>query len=256
MTSPLPLVLVERNESITSITLNRKEKRNALNLALLQQLIETIHETEKMADQRALILSGNGSIFCAGMDLYEASQPENLDPMTNLIAKALSTLYNCPLVTIAAVNGAAMAGGAGLMSACDFVVAASNAKIGYPEIQRGLVAAQVSTLLTRQVAWRHVRELLLIGELVDADRAKEMGLVNFVVSPDELYSRAFSLAQQASKHAPEAITETKRILTALEHHSLNAHLRIAMGIHRKARLSDAARQGISDFLSKKKNRIS
>jgi len=215
----------------------------------LEQLCSAIRETEKIPTQKAVVITGNGPVFCAGMDLYEASKPENLDPMANLIAKALSALYRSPLITVAAVNGAAIAGGAGLMSACDFVVAASNAKIGYPEIQRGLVAAQVSTLLVRQVGWRAARELLLLGELIDTDRSLQIGLINYIVSPNELLPKALSIAHQAAKNPHEAISETKRLLMALEHHSLNDHLRLAIGIHRKARLSDSANKGIADFLS-------
>lgn len=247
------LVLVEHKEVVTHITLNRPEKRNALCLSLLEQLCKAIHDTAKMPSQRVIVLSANGPVFCAGMDLKEASQHENINPLANLIAKALASLYSSPLVTIAAVNGAAVAGGAGLMSACDLVVAASDAKIGYPEIKHGLVAAQVSTLLVRQVPWRTVRELLLLGELIDTKRALEIGLINRIVPSKELLKTAFELAAEAAKHAPEATAETKRLLSALEPHSFNDDLRLAIGIHRKARRSHAAKEGIELFLEKKAN---
>jgi methylglutaconyl-CoA hydratase len=245
------LVLVEHKETITHITLNRPEKRNALSIALLEQLCKAIRDTIKMANQRAIVLSGNGPIFCAGMDLKEASHHENVEPLANLIAKALASLYSSPLITIAAVNGAAIAGGAGLMSACDLVVAASDAKVGYPEIRHGLVAAQVSTLLTRQVPWRTVRELLLLGELIDSKRALEIGLINRIVPQKELLKTAFELAEAAAKHPPEAAAETKRLLSAFEPHAFNDDLRIAINIHRKARRSHAAKEGIRSFLEKK-----
>lgn len=245
------LVLVEHKGVITHITLNRPEKRNALNIALLEQLCKSIHETTRMVNQRAIVISGNGPVFCAGMDLKEASHHENINPLANLIAKALASLYSSPLITIAAVNGAAIAGGAGLMSACDLVLAASDAKIGYPEIRHGLVAAQVSTLLVRQVSWRTVRELLLLGELIDSKRALEIGLINRIVPSKELLKTAFELATEAAKHAPEATAETKRLLSALEPHSINDDLRVAIGIHRKARRSHAAKVGIQSFLEKK-----
>jgi methylglutaconyl-CoA hydratase len=241
------LILVEHGEGITHITLNRPEKRNALSIALLEQLCKAIKETIRMSSQRAIVLSGNGPTFCAGMDLEEASHHENLNPLTNLIAKALTSIYSAPLITVAAVNGAAIAGGAGVLSACDIVVAADNAKIGYPEIRHGLVAAQVSTLLVRQVHWRTVRELLLLGELIDSKRALEIGLINRVVPDHEVLKTAFALAAEAAKYAPEATAETKRLLSALEPHSFNDDLRIAIGIHRKARRSHSAMEGIRAF---------
>lgn len=244
-------MLVEHKGVVTHITLNRPEKRNALSISLLEQLCKAIHDTIKMPNQRAIVLSGNGPVFCAGMDLKEASHHENVDPLANLIAKALASLYSSPLVTIAAVNGAAIGGGAGLMSACDLAVAASDAKVGYPEIRHGLVAAQVSTLLIRQVSWRTVRELLLLGELIDSQRALEIGLINRIVPSQDLLNTAFELAAEAAKYAPEATAETKRLLSALEPHSFNDDLRVAIGIHRKARRSHAAKEGIQSFLDKK-----
>lgn len=245
------LVLVEHEGKITHITLNRPEKRNALSIALLEQLCKAIKDTIHMSNQRAIVLSGKGPVFCSGMDLEEASHPENLNPLTNLIAKALTSLYSAPLITVAAVNGAAIAGGAGLMSACDMVVAATDAKIGYPEIRHGLVAAQVSTLLVRQVPWRTVRELLLLGEIFDSKRALEIGLINRIVPPQELLNTALAMAVYAAQYAPEATAETKRLLSALEPHSFNDDLRIAIGIHRKARRSHAAKEGIQAFLEKR-----
>lgn len=245
------LVLIERQKTITHLILNRPEKRNALNSLLLEQLCEAIRETIKNASQRVIVLSGNGPVFCAGMDLKEALQHEKTDSLANLIAKTLTSLYSSPLVTIAAVHGAAIAGGAGLMSACDLVVTTEDVKIGYPEIRHGLVAAQVSTLLSRQVSWRTVRELLLLGELMGSKRAFEIGLVNRIVSSQDLLSAVFSLAEEAAKHPPDAIAETKRLLSALEPHSLNDDLRVAIGIHRKARRSQSAKEGIQLFFEKK-----
>lgn len=246
------LVLVEHIEEVSRITLNRPDRRNALNIALLEELCQTIHDVGKMPSQHIMIITGAGPLFCAGMDLVEASEPDNLNPLVNLIAKALTSIYTSPLLTIAAVNGGAIAGGAGLMSACDFALATSDAKIGYPEIRHGLVAALVSTILVRQVSWRTVRELLLLGELIDAEKALEIGLISHIVAPEELQSKALELAKKAAKNAPDAVSETKRLLAALEPHSFNDHLRMAIGVHRKARLSSSASKGIAKFLNRKK----
>ncbi len=231
------LILVERTTDFTIIKLNRPEKRNALNVALLQQLCAAIKEVEHTPGQRALIITGNGTAFCGGMDLEEAANTEQLDPLAQLIAKTLTAIYSSPLVTIAAVNGPAVAGGAGIMSACDFVIAANDVKIGYPEIRIGLVAAQVSTLLVRQVPWRIVRELLLLGEFIDAQRALEIGLINRVVSSEELLINAVNLAEKISKNDSEAIIKTKGLLAQLEAKSFEDQLQLAIDVHKQARLA-------------------
>jgi methylglutaconyl-CoA hydratase len=243
------LVLLRHEEGISFVELNRPEKRNALSSALLEQLWQAIDEARRLASQKVLLLSGNGPIFCAGMDLKEAAQPESIEPLGNLIAKVLTMLYTCPLITIAAVNGAAVAGGAGVMSACDFAIATDDAKIGYPEIKHGLVAAQVATLLVRQVGFRKVRELLLLGELIPAQAALEIGLISQLAPSGQLMATALELARRAASQPHSAIAETKRLLAALEPHPFADDLRIAIGIHRKARRSEAAQQGIAAFLA-------
>lgn len=234
------LILAQRIEKFTILTLNRPEKRNALNMALLEQLCASIEEIEQSPDQHALIITGSGSAFCAGMDLQESADLKNLEPLTALIAKTLTTIYTSRLVTIAAVNGSAIAGGAGIMSACDFVIAVNEAQIGYPEIRLGLVAAQVATLLVRQVPWRKVRELLLLGEFIDAKRALEMGLINQIVSSEEMLLSAVKLAEKIAKNDSETTSATKRLLAKLEPHPFEDQLQLAVELHRQARLAQAA----------------
>ncbi len=231
------LVLIERTRELTILRLNHPEKRNALSVELLEQLCAAIEKTEQTAGQRVIIITGSGSAFCSGMDLGEAADPIKLDPLAQLIAKTLTAIYSSPLVTIAAVNGAAMAGGAGIMSACDFVIAADSVQIGYPEIHHGLVAAQVSTLLIRQVSWRMVRELLLLGEPINADRALEIGLINTIVFGDELMIRAVSLAEKILKNDVGAIKATKGLLEKYESHSLREQLQQAIEVHKQARIA-------------------
>ncbi len=230
------LILIERTSDLTILRLNRPEKRNALSVALLEQLCVAINEAEQIPGQRVLIITGNGSAFCAGMDLDEAKDASKLDTLAQLIAKTLNAIYSSPLVTIAAVNGAAVAGGAGIMSACDFVIASEVVQVGYPEIRIGLVAAQVSTLLIRQVSWRVVRELLLLGELIDAKRALEIGLINSIASRDELMLSALSLAQKISRNDSGAIKATKKLLLNFESHPLWEQLQQAIEVHKQARL--------------------
>lgn len=235
-------VLVERKGAITHLTLNRHEKRNALNEALMEQLYAAIIEAEQMPLQRSLIISGMGSAFCAGLDLKEAALPEKIESLAILISKILMALYQSRLATIAAVNGAAMAGGAGIMSACDFVICAPEAVIGYPEVHKGLVAAQVMTLLTRQVNWRTAKELLLLGQPISAQRAKQIGLVNSVVNAEDLLKEAYNIAGQIEKISKEPFYETKHLLRQLEVHPFEEDMKKALIIHLKTRKSYANKQ--------------
>src|ERR1700682_6187657 len=177
----MPVVLIEKQSpQITLVTLNRPERRNSLTIELLNELIAAIEVASDQVDERVLVLRGAGVAFCTGLDLKDASDPKKAHMTAELVAKTLITLAETRLVTIAAVHGAAVAGGAGIMSACDFVVAAEKTKIGYPEVRRGLVAGLVMTFLRRQLRERDLRELLLTSELIDARRAQEIGLVNRV----------------------------------------------------------------------------
>src|SRR5207247_8390893 len=149
---PMPIVLVEKQTpQITVVTLNRPERRNALTLELLTELCAAIKVASDEPQGRIVILRGAGAAFCTGLDLKEAADQTKAHATAEMVANTLITISETHLITIAAVHGAAVAGGAGIMSACDFVVAAQGTKIGYPEVRRGLVAGLVMTFLRRQV---------------------------------------------------------------------------------------------------------
>src|SRR5437763_10348936 len=212
----MPVVLVEKlTPQVTIVTLNRPERRNALTIELLSNLISAIKAASDQPNERVLILRGAGAAFCTGLDLKEAADQRKAHAMADMVAKALVTLAETRVVTIAAVHGAAVAGGAGIMSACDFVVAAEKTKLGYHEVRRGLVAGLVMTFLRRQVGERNMRELVLGGELIDAERAREIGLVNRVVARDELMNEAQKFADSVLQGAPNAIAQTKRLIEEL-----------------------------------------
>jgi len=226
----MPVILIEKESpQISVVTLNRPERRNALTLELLTELCAAINIASEQPEQRLLILRGAGAAFCTGLDLKEAADS-----------------------TVAAVHGAAVAGGAGIMSACDFIVAAERTKIGYPEVRRGLVAGLVMTFLRRQVGERNMRELLFSAELIDAARAKEIGLVNRVVAPDDVMSEAQKFAASALQGAPGALAQTKRLVEELWWHSVKEDVDLALKYHMQARESDEAREGIAAFNEKRK----
>jgi methylglutaconyl-CoA hydratase len=245
-------VLTTRDGAVTTLTLNRPDKRNALNVDLLEQLCVAIAETEQDPAQRILILRGAGPVFCSGLDLAEAAEPQRAHASAELVDKALRTLGTTRLITIAAVQGAAVAGGAGLMSACDFTVATRDAKFGYPEVRRGLVPALIMTFLRRQLRERDARELLLLGKMFDASRAHAIGLLNRIVADEAaLDTEVSTLVSSLLQGAPTALAETKRLLAELWPSPIVADLDRAHAYHVSARDSAEAKEGIAAFNEKR-----
>src|SRR6201982_1624584 len=249
----MPVVLVEKESpQISVLTLNRPERRNALTLELLTELCGAINVASEQPEQRVIILRGAGTAFCTGLDLKEAANQTKAHATAEMVANTLIAISQTRLVTIAAVHGAAGAGGAGLMSACAFVVGAEKTKIGYPEVRRGLVAGLVMTFLRRQVGERNMRELLFSGELIDAARAQEIGLVNRVVAPDDVMSEAKKFAASVLQGAPGELAQTKRLVEGLWCHSVRGAVDLARKYHMRARESAEAREGSAAFNEKRK----
>src|SRR5438876_4021413 len=248
----MPVVFIEKQtRQITVLTLNRPQRRNALTIELLTELTAEIEAAAADEQQRVLILRGAGAAFCTGLDLKEAADPKKAHATAEMVAKTLITLSQTRLITIAAVHGAAVAGGAGIMSACDFVVAAERTKIGYSEVRRGLVAGLVMTFLRRQVSERNMRELLFGSELIDAERAREIGLVNRVVVQNDLMSKAQKFADSVLQGAPGALAQTKKLIEELWSSSVEEDVELALKYHVQARESEEAREGIAAFNEKR-----
>ena len=248
----MAVVLIEKQTpQITVVTLNRPERRNALTIELLTELRAAIKVASEQPDERVIILRGAGAAFCTGLDLREAADHTKAHATAEMVANTLVAISQTRLITIAAVHGAAVAGGAGIMSACDFVVAAERTKIGYPEVRRGLVAGLVMTFLRRQVGERNMRELLLGSELIDAERAKDIGLVNRVVARDDVMSEAQKIAESVLQGAPGAVAQTKRLIDELWWRSVKEDVELALKYHLQARESDEAREGIAAFNEKR-----
>ena len=204
------------NSGIATITLNRPEKRNALSFQLVDELLAALDEIKQSSSQ-VLILTGAGKAFCAGMDLdglkslVGKTHQENIKD-SERIAQLFRRVYDFPLPTIAAVNGAAIAGGTGLATMCDFTLAVPNAKFGYTEVRIGFVPAIVSSMLVWQVGHKIARDLLLSGRTFDADDAHRFGLVNEVVEPERLMQRANELASELALNSPSSMQATKKLI--------------------------------------------
>ncbi len=243
------LVLCQELErGIFELKLNRPDKRNALNIELLESFCKELEALKNTA--RVIILRGEGSLFCAGLDLAEARDSSKAQQSAKLVAQALERIFYHPSVTIAALHGAAIAGGAGLMSACDFAYAEPKTKIGYPEVRRGLVAGLVMTFLRRQIGERAARELLLLGNFIEAPQAALIGLINAVVT--DPFEKALETAQVALEGAPKAIQMTKNLLNTLYHSDLASDFAHAEKVHMEARKSSEASEGTLAFLEKRK----
>lgn len=241
--SPAPGVCV--------VTLNRPDKRNALNIPLLEQMVETIERLNAQSDVRVLIFTGAGPVFCAGLDLEEARDPQRAPRSGELVAKMLQGVVSSPHVTIAAVRGAAVAGGAGLMLACDLSVVAEDFKTGFPEVRRGLVAGLVMTFLRRKLPEAKARELILLGELMSAKEAQALGMVNRVAAPDAVLPEALALAKLALKGAPTALKRSKRLFDDLYHLPVRDHIEYATNLHKDMRTSPEAVEGLKAFAEKR-----
>lgn len=234
------------------LTLNRPEKRNALNLPLMEQLCRRLDELAVTESCRTVILRGAGPVFCSGLDLKEGLDTTLAERSGRMVARTFRSLSESPKVIIAAAQGAAIAGGGGLLLACDLVVAAQDLRVGFPEVRRGLVAGLVMAYLRRRVREVEANELLLAGELIEAQRAREMGIVNRIVPNDHLMAEAHALAAEVAEGAPQALRTTKEFLRTLWPHTLEADLEQALGIHGRVRLGEEAQEGMRAFLEERK----
>jgi methylglutaconyl-CoA hydratase len=245
-----------QNSGVATITLNRPEKRNALSFQLVDELLAALDEIKNSSAQ-VVILTGAGKAFCAGMDLdglkslVGKSHPENIKD-SERIAKLFRGVYDFPLPTIAAVNGAAIAGGTGIATMCDFTLAVPNAKFGYTEVRIGFVPAVVSSMLVWQVGHKIARDLLLSGRTFDADDAYRFGLVNEVVEPERLMQRANELAGELMLNSPSSVQATKRLINGFISQQLDQQLSQAIEDNARIRSTQDFREGITSFLEKRK----
>jgi methylglutaconyl-CoA hydratase len=244
------------DSGIATITLNRPEKRNAISFELIDDLLRALNEVEK-SDAIVVILTGTSKAFCSGMDLENLKALLGRTPEQNLqdsetMVRLFRSLYEFPKVTIAAVNGPAIAGGTGLALLCDFTLAVPEAKFGYTEVRIGFVPAIVSTFLLRQTGEKYARDLLLTGRLFDAQEAARMGLVKEVVPAENLISRARELAAQLMQNSPASLRATKKLLNDHARAELDEQIGAAVRENAAIRTTADFREGISSFLEKRK----
>lgn len=249
-------ILVAENEGVRTITLNRPERRNAMTPEMQLELIAALEEAS-VGSSRVVVFRGSGDAFCSGLDLaalQRLSDKSAADHRADAerIARLFRTLYELPRPTIAAVHGAAIAGGTGLATICDFTLAVPTAKFGYTEARIGFVPALVSAFLALQIGDKLARDLLLTGRIFDAAEAYRLGLVNEVVPPEELDGRVRALSEVLIANSPDSLAGTKRLLAAQNKPWLDAAITLGMEANAKARETADFREGIAAFLEKRK----
>jgi methylglutaconyl-CoA hydratase len=270
---PFSTLGLEIEADLATLILNRPDKRNALSPAMIEELLVALEEVEN-SRTRVVILTGAGKAFCAGMDLEALkalaeesahSLLESTGPQDALAhsseahiadsrrtANMFRRIYSFPKPVIAAVNGPAIAGGCGIATLCDYTLAVPGAKFGYTETRIGFMPALVSVFLVRQIGEKRARDLLLSGRLIDAEEARQIGLVNEVVPWEKLMGRARELATSLLEVSPTSLRHTKRLLADFNQKELDRELETA--IHENARIRSTAdfREGLSAFLEKRK----
>lgn len=233
------------------LTLNRPDRRNALGIAMLDELCGQVEELAKENTHRVIILRGAGPTFSAGLDLAEAANPELVQRSAHAVARTFQLMRSTRLVTIAAAHGGAYAGGAGLMAACDIAIGTSDLKIGFPEARRGLLPALVCGVLSPKVREGDLRELTLVGNTIDAARAQQIGLLQRIVQPDQLLPQAIEMAEGILAGGPRTIEATKILLNRTYAPSDAVSAQGMIEVHLQARTSSEAAEGLAAFLEKR-----
>ncbi|HEY6806205.1 MAG TPA: enoyl-CoA hydratase-related protein [Pyrinomonadaceae bacterium] len=255
MSADSNVVLYSVENSIAWLTLNRPDKRNALNDDLIAALKTTLAEANRDESVRAIVITGAGKDFCSGADLSAlqkiagASVAENLDDARSLMELFL-LIRHVQVPVVAAVTGRALAGGCGLATACDLVLASSSARFGYPEVKIGFVPAMVLAILRRNVSEKRAFELLTRGDEIDAAQAYETGLVNQIFT-DEMFTESVKdYVQRFSQVSKSAVALTKKLLYQVDSLSFAEALETGVDVNVIARMTEDCQQGIAKFLKK------
>ncbi len=249
-------ILVADNGPVRTITLNRPERRNAMTPEMQTELIAAMGDAAA-SGCRVLVFAGAGQAFCSGLDLSALQAMQDMTAAelradAKRIERLFLTLFELPIPTIAAVHGAAIAGGTGLAMICDFALATPTAKFGFTEARIGFVPAMVSAFLALQIGDKRSRDLLLTGRIFDAEEARRLGLVNEVVTPEELAQRIQALADVLIANSPMSMKATKRLMAAQNKAWLDAATEAALEISAQARGTADFREGVAAFLEKRK----
>jgi len=261
MFMPSNAVDVKVTGAVGTIVLNRPDRRNALTRAMLAQLSEAMEDLHREKRVRAIILTGAGSAFCAGMDVHEmhaaatlpdADKIQDWGDTAEAYRDLVSQMIELPKPIIASVNGPAVAGGAGLVLASDIVVATPDAQFGLPEPRRGIVAGVVAPLLAFRVGGGPAARLLLTSSLYPADESLRLGIYHELIDEPRLWARCVQLAEECAAGAPEAVQLSKRLLYETIGEHLSTQLSVGAAMSATARTTEAAQEGLAAFVEKRR----
>lgn len=243
------------HERIATVRLNRPEKRNALSPALLTEIHDAFVSLGARQDISVIILEGNGKAFCAGADLEYLEHLSGFSIQENYqdslhLKNAFNAVYTCPKPVIAKVHGPAIAGGCGLATVCDFVIAGESAIFGYSEVKIGFIPAIVMVYLLRKIGDTKARRLLLSAENISAQEAETLGLITKSVPDGELQNAVDQLAQTLQNNSASSMALTKDMLANLHGMSLEVGLNYAASMNAFTRMTDDCKNGIQSFLKK------
>ena len=250
-------ILAERDGRVGRIWLNRPDVRNAFNAVMIGELRDALRSLAGDAAVRVIVLSGKGASFCAGADLawmcdsVRSSRDQNLRESLDL-AECLYDVYAVPKPTVARVNGPAIGGGIGFVSACDIAVSSTGARFGLSEVKIGLVPAAISPYVLRRIGESRARQYILTGERFDARRAEEIGLVNIAVEPGELDAKVEEIVSSLLSSGPEALAKAKELLTRVPGMDFAEVKRYTAEMIAGLRTSAEAQEGMAAFLEKRK----
>ncbi len=248
-------VLYSVEGSIALVTLNRPEKRNALNEEVISELKNALRKADANENLRAVLLTGAGSDFCSGADLAalrkisESSIIENLEDAESLM-ELFTLIRRARVPVVAAVRGRALAGGCGLATACDIVLAARSARFGYPEVKIGFVPAMVMAILRRNVSEKRAFEMLTRGGDIDAIEAERIGLINQVFNDDEFETRVEAYMSGFERVSRSAVMLSKRLLYGIDGMTFESAIRAGADTNAIARMTEDCQRGIKRFLEK------
>jgi len=243
-----PVLIQETLQTgVVQLTLNRPASRNALNIELMTALCESVQQWEADPSTRIMILRGADPVFCAGLDLKEAAEREKAEESAEWVAQTLKTIRQSSLVSIALAQGAAYAGGAGLMRACDFVIGVEGLKLCFPEVRRGLVPALVSALMVGQIQESNLKRMMLTAEPFDVQTALESGMVDQVVTPEHVDEVVSKLVGSLLEGTPEALRMTKKLIQEMSGADYDTRMQMALDRHKQARGDEEALEGIRQF---------
>lgn len=244
---------------VARVTLNRPEKRNALNDELVAALKESLRDADAREDVRAVLLKGAGADFCSGADLSalrkiaEGSVSDNFEDARSLM-ELYALIRRVGVPVVAAVRGRALAGGCGLATACDLVLASASARFGYPEVKIGFVPAMVMAILRRNVSEKRAFELVARGAEISAAEAERVGLVNRVYEDEEFEAAAESYVADFARVSRSAVVFTKRLLYQMDGLGFDDALQTGADLNTIARMTEDCRAGVARFLSKSKEK--